>query len=186
LAYTVTSLAGLVTQSECMPARPARLETAIQMPRENRMLVRTSIAGFAVALGACSAEETGRSSAKLSEIEWTSQQSGQTTLGRVEIDYDDDKIKSVAYRKNGEDAGRMDFTYGGSLVDKIDVTDAEGDEANYNWNYGDGRLKTIRWSVDEIVSTEQAFDYDDAHDGRPRRVTSTTAWIGSPPTEVVA
>jgi hypothetical protein len=40
--------------------------------------------------------------------------------------------------------------------------------------------------VDEIVSTEQAFDYDDAHDGRPRRVTSTTAWIGSPPTEVVA
>lgn len=151
------------------------------------MLDRIKIVGCAaLVLGACGTEETGRSSARVSEIEWTTQSNGTTTLGRVEVSYDGDHVKAITYRENGQDAGRMDFTYGGSLVDKIDVTDAEGDRANYNWNYGDGRLKTIRWSVADIVSLERKFEYDDANAGRPRRTTSTTSWVGSTPTEVVA
>src|SRR5689334_5984742 len=139
------------------------------------MLARIQFVGCAaLVLAACGADAPERSAAKLSEVEWTLQQSGTTTLGRVQVDYDGDVIKSIAYKKNGEDAGRMDFTYGGSLIDKIDVTDPEGDHAKYNWDYGDGRLKRITWSVAQIVSTEQAFEYDDGHDGRPKRVTSTT------------
>lgn len=148
---------------------------------------RTGFAGIAgLALAACSAgEDGGRSAAKLTEIEWTVQSSGQTAIGQVEIGYQGGHVKDVSFRENGADAGRMEFRYGGDRVQGIDLVDAQGDQGSYAWNYDDDRLTSILYSVPQVVSHEQRFEYDDAANGRARRTTSTTTWVGSAPSSMV-
>lgn len=146
----------------------------------------TKIVGLAmVALAGCSQAEEGRSAAKLSMIDWTLESSGQTTIGQTDIAYDGAQVKDVSFRVNGNAAGRMEFRYSGARVNGIDVTDAEGDQGTYAWNYAEDRLSSIIWSVPQVVSHEQEFEYDDAADGRARRVTSTTTWVGSQPVSTV-
>ena len=138
-----------------------------------------------LALAGCSQAEDGRSAAKLALIEWTLESSGQTVIGETDIAYDGAQVKDVTFRVNGTAAGRMEFRYSGARVNGIDVTDAEGDQGTYAWNYAEGRLSSIIWSVPQVVSHEQEFEYDDAAGGRARRVTSTTTWVGTTPSSTV-
>ena len=150
-------------------------------------LVQPGIVGLvALSLAACSAgEEGGRSTAKISEIDWTLQSSGQTTIGIIDVGYQGREVVDVVFRENGAAAGRMEFSYSDGRVDGIDVVDAEGDRGSYSWSYDGDRLTSILWSVPQVVSHEQELEYDDAAGGRPERMTATTSWSGTTPISAV-
>jgi hypothetical protein len=155
-------------------------------PTDLPMRNTTSLIGVAaLALAACGGSDDGRSNAKVSEIDWTLVSSGTTTIGHIEVGYQDDQVKDVTFRENGTAAGRLDFKYDDGKVKSIDATDVEGDRGTYAWSYSDDRLSKIVWSVPQVMSSEQKFEYDDDEGGRARRLTSTTSWAGSQPTTSV-
>jgi hypothetical protein len=100
--------------------------------------------GAAVMAGCAGEEGSGRLAAKVTAVETTTQRGSTTTIERTEASYNGDRLRQVLRFLNSQPSGTTTVTYGAAGIDKLELTDKEGDRATTTMTYKDSRLARTR------------------------------------------
>ncbi len=135
------------------------------------------IATLATGLSACGGGSSGSASLQVTESETTYTNGSDTTVERHAFEYDGNRLTTVRYFVNGEQAGRRELAYTGKQLSEIVTFDVDGDRATETWTYSDGRVERQLVSVPEGFTNDIKIEYD--NDDLPKEIVRTFTYSGS-------